>query len=205
MSFSQFGYPYSTTSPSTTCCETASRSVPDVSSGSAQAATLCCPSYENRLLASTRTELNAALGMYSSPYSAATASQGYANYLPYSTDPSTLYTTLYEIKDGTSSLHSGFAQPAAFYPYDPSLGQYQYDRQFAIIVNFVPLPRVLIQRHFLCKYFMAGMGQWISVAQPGAKMQLERQPAPLRPGCTNTEKTLIPPKGRKSCWPSLPK
>uniref|UniRef100_A0A8C0HBB9 Iroquois homeobox 6 n=1 Tax=Chelonoidis abingdonii TaxID=106734 RepID=A0A8C0HBB9_CHEAB len=138
MSFSQFGYPYSTTSqffvsasPSTTCCETASRSVPDVSSGSAQAATLCCPSYENRLLASTRTELNAALGMYSSPYSAAAASQGYANYLPYSTDPSTLYTTLnpqYEIKDGTSSLHSGFAQPAAFYPYDPSLGQYQYDR-----------------------------------------------------------------------------
>uniref|UniRef100_A0A8C4WK09 Uncharacterized protein n=1 Tax=Gopherus evgoodei TaxID=1825980 RepID=A0A8C4WK09_9SAUR len=171
--------------PSTTCCETASRSVPDVSSGSAQAATLCCPSYENRLLASTRTELNAALGMYSSPYSAATASQGYANYLPYSTDPSTLYTTLYEIKDGTSSLHSGFAQPAAFYPYDPSLGQYQYDSNSR--------PKT------------PGMGQWISVAQPGAKMQLERQPAPLRPGCTNTEKTLIPPKGRKSCWPSLPK
>ncbi|XP_024057182.1 iroquois-class homeodomain protein IRX-6 [Terrapene carolina triunguis] len=138
MSFSQFGYPYSTTSqffvsasPSTTCCETASRSVSDVSSGSAQAATICCPSYENRLLASTRTELNAALGMYSSPYSAAAAGQGYANYLPYSTDPSTLYSTLnpqYEIKDGTSSLHSGFAQPAAFYPYDHSLGQYQYDR-----------------------------------------------------------------------------
>ncbi|XP_067407455.1 iroquois-class homeodomain protein IRX-6 isoform X2 [Emydura macquarii macquarii] len=138
MSFSQFGYPYSTTSqffvsanPSTTCCETASRSVPDVSSASAQAATICCPSYENRLLASTRSELNAALGMYSSPYSAAAASQSYANYLPYSTDPSTLYTTLntqYEIKDGTSSLHSGIAQPAAFYPYDHSLGQYQYDR-----------------------------------------------------------------------------
>ncbi|XP_039359771.1 iroquois-class homeodomain protein IRX-6 isoform X2 [Mauremys reevesii] len=69
--------------------------------------------------------------MYSSPYSAAAASQGYANYLPYSTDPSALYTSLtpqYEIKDGTSSLHPGFAQPAAFYPYDPSLGQYQYDR-----------------------------------------------------------------------------
>uniref|UniRef100_K7FHH7 Iroquois homeobox 6 n=1 Tax=Pelodiscus sinensis TaxID=13735 RepID=K7FHH7_PELSI len=138
MSFSQFGYPYSTTSqffvsasPSTTCCETASRSVSDVSSGSAQAATICCPSYENRLLASTRTELNAALGMYSSPYSAAAASQGYANYLPYSADPPALYTTLtpqYEIKDGTSSLHSGIAQPAAFYPYDHSLGQYQYDR-----------------------------------------------------------------------------
>ncbi|CAM5093083.1 unnamed protein product [Natator depressus] len=138
MSFSQFGYPYSTTSqffvsasPSTTCCETASRSVSDVCSGSAHAATICCPSYENRLLTSTRTELNAALGMCSSPYSAAAASQGYANYLPYSTDPSTLYTTLnpqYEIKDGTSGLHSGIGQPAAFYPYDHSLGQYQYDR-----------------------------------------------------------------------------
>ncbi|KAG6936202.1 Iroquois related homeobox 6, partial [Chelydra serpentina] len=138
MSFSQFGYPYSTTSqffvsasPSTTCCETASRSGSDVSSGSAQAAALCCPSYENRLLAGTRTELNAALGMYGSPYSAAAASQGYANYLPYGADPSALYTTLnppYEMKDGTSSLHSGIAPPAAFYPYDHSLGQYQYDR-----------------------------------------------------------------------------
>ncbi|XP_074864889.1 iroquois-class homeodomain protein IRX-6 [Carettochelys insculpta] len=136
MSFSQFGYPYSTASqffvsasPSTTCCDTASRAASEVSSGSAQAAALCCPSYENRLLASTRTDLNAALGMYSSPYAA--ASQGYANYLPYSADRSALYPTLnpqYEIKDGTSSLHSGFAQPAAFYPYDPSLGQYQYDR-----------------------------------------------------------------------------
>uniref|UniRef100_A0A8D0GBV9 Iroquois homeobox 6 n=1 Tax=Sphenodon punctatus TaxID=8508 RepID=A0A8D0GBV9_SPHPU len=138
MSFSQFGYPYSTTSqffvsasPSTTCCDSATRSVSDVSTGSAQTATICCPSYENRLLASTRTELNAALGMYSSPYAAAAASQSYANYLPYSTDPSTLYTTLnpqYEIKDGTSSLHSGLAQPAAYYPYEHSLGQYQYDR-----------------------------------------------------------------------------
>uniref|UniRef100_A0A8C3SGW4 Iroquois homeobox 6 n=1 Tax=Chelydra serpentina TaxID=8475 RepID=A0A8C3SGW4_CHESE len=118
-------------SPSTTCCETASRSGSDVSSGSAQAAALCCPSYENRLLAGTRTELNAALGMYGSPYSAAAASQGYANYLPYGADPSALYTTLnppYEMKDGTSSLHSGIAPPAAFYPYDHSLGQYQYDR-----------------------------------------------------------------------------
>ncbi|XP_019361271.1 PREDICTED: iroquois-class homeodomain protein IRX-6 isoform X1 [Gavialis gangeticus] len=123
-------------SPSTTCCESASRSVSDVTSGSAQAATLCCPSYENRLLASTRTELNAALGMYTSPYAAAAASQSYANYLPYSADPSTLYTTLnpqYEIKDGTSSLHSGIAQPAAYYPYDHSLGQYQYDSRYGTV------------------------------------------------------------------------
>ncbi|XP_030058714.1 iroquois-class homeodomain protein IRX-6 [Microcaecilia unicolor] len=142
MSFSQFGYPYSTTSqfftssnPTTTCCESVTRSVSDTSSGSTQAAAICYSSYENRLLASTRTELSAALGMYSSPYAAAAAaaaaSQSYANYLPYSTDPSTIYTTLnpqYEIKDGTSSLHSGIAQPAAYYPYDHSLGQYQYDR-----------------------------------------------------------------------------
>nr|XP_033798789.1 iroquois-class homeodomain protein IRX-6 [Geotrypetes seraphini] len=142
MSFSQFGYPYSITSqffvspnPTTTCCESVTRSVSDTSSGSTQAAAICYSSYENTLLASTRTELNAALGMYSSPYAAAAAaaaaSQSYASYLPYNTDPSTLYTALntqYEIKDGTSSLHSGIAQPAAYYPYDHSLGQYQYDR-----------------------------------------------------------------------------
>ncbi|NXK56949.1 IRX6 protein, partial [Chauna torquata] len=34
----------------------------------------------------------------------------------------------YEIKDGTGALHSGIAQPAAYYSYDHSLGQYQYDR-----------------------------------------------------------------------------
>ncbi|XP_054856835.1 iroquois-class homeodomain protein IRX-6 [Eublepharis macularius] len=140
MSFSQFGYPYSTTSqffvsaaPTTTCCDSAPRAASDVSSGSAQTATLRCPSYENRLLASSRTELDAALGMYGSPYAAAAAaSQGYANYLPYNADPSTLYTTLnsqYEIKEGTSTLHPGIPQPgAAYYTYEHSLGQYQYDR-----------------------------------------------------------------------------
>lgn len=82
--------------PSTTCCDSISRSVSDGSSGSQTAASsFCCPSYENRLLASTRTELNAALGMYSSPYAAAAAaSQNYANYFPYSPDPSAIYSTL---------------------------------------------------------------------------------------------------------------
>ncbi|XP_056269430.1 iroquois-class homeodomain protein IRX-6a isoform X1 [Pseudoliparis swirei] len=101
----------------------------------AAASSFCCPSsYQNRLLhASSRTELNAALGMYSSPYAAAAAaSQNYANYFPYSTDPSALYSTLnpqYDIKDGTGALHSGITQTAAaYYPYDHSLGQYQYDR-----------------------------------------------------------------------------
>ncbi|XP_062356226.1 iroquois-class homeodomain protein IRX-6 [Cinclus cinclus] len=134
MSFSQFGYPYSTTSqffvpasPSTTCCEAAPRSGPDASSAPA-AASLCCAPYESRLLAPGRAELNAALGMYSAPYA---AGQGYGNYLPYGTEPAALYTALnpqYEIKDGAGTLHSGIAQPATYYSYDHSLGQYQYDR-----------------------------------------------------------------------------
>ncbi|XP_040025021.2 Iroquois homeobox protein 6a isoform X1 [Gasterosteus aculeatus] len=153
MSFSQFGYPYNATSqffvsanPSTTCCDSISRSVPDGTGGSqtaaaaaAAAAAFCCPSYENRLLASSRTELNAALGMYSSPYAAAAAaSQNYANYFPYSTDPSAIYSTLnpqYDIKDSTGTLHSGITQTAAYYPYDHSLGQYQYDRYGTVDFN----------------------------------------------------------------------
>lgn len=94
--------------PSTTCCDSISRSVSDGTGGSqtaaaaAAAASFCCPSYENRLLASSRTELNAALGMYSSPYAAAAAaSQNYANYFPYSTDPSAIYSTLV----GSLQLH----------------------------------------------------------------------------------------------------
>ncbi|XP_075433091.1 iroquois-class homeodomain protein IRX-6 isoform X2 [Ascaphus truei] len=141
MSFSQFGYPYNSnsqffvsTNPSTSCCDSASRSLSEVPAGSAQAPAICCPSYENRLLVSTRTDLNAALGVYNSPYTP--ASQGYVNYLPYSTDPATLYTALnpqYDMKDGSStSIHSGIAQPAAYFPYDHSLGQYQYDRFGAV-------------------------------------------------------------------------
>ncbi|XP_029954301.1 Iroquois homeobox protein 6a isoform X2 [Salarias fasciatus] len=105
----------------------------------AAAASFCCPPYENRLLASSRTELNAALGMYSSPYAAAAAaSQNYANYFPYSTDPSAIYSTLnpqYDIKDSTGTLHSGITQTAAYYPYDHSLGQYQYDRYGTVDFN----------------------------------------------------------------------
>ncbi|KAM4602732.1 Iroquois homeobox protein 6a isoform 2-T2 [Polymixia lowei] len=116
------------------------RSVSDgATSGSQTAASFCCPSYENRLLASSRTELNAALGMYSSPYAAAAAaSQNYANYFPYGTDPTAIYSTLnpqYDIKDGTSTLHSGITQTAAYYPYDHSLGQYQYDRYGTVDFN----------------------------------------------------------------------
>uniref|UniRef100_A0A8C6ZKE7 Iroquois homeobox 6 n=1 Tax=Nothoprocta perdicaria TaxID=30464 RepID=A0A8C6ZKE7_NOTPE len=128
MSFSQFGYPYSTASqflvpasPSATCCEGAPRAAPAASP--AAAAPLCCPPYENRLVAATRGELGAALGVYGAPYAAA---QGYAACLPYGAEPAALYPSLapqYEAKEG-----AGVAQPAAYYPYEHSLGHYQYDR-----------------------------------------------------------------------------
>ncbi|XP_075182928.1 iroquois-class homeodomain protein IRX-6 [Anomaloglossus baeobatrachus] len=137
MSFSQFGYPYNgnsqflvSTNPSTMCYDSSvSRSLPEVSAASAQTPAICCPSYENRLLVSTRTDLSAALGVYNPQYT--TASSGYTSYLPCSSDPTSLYSTLtsqYEMKEGAGSLHPGIAQPAAYYPYDHSLGQYQYDR-----------------------------------------------------------------------------
>ncbi|XP_040264876.1 iroquois-class homeodomain protein IRX-6 [Bufo bufo] len=137
MSFTQFGYPYNgnsqflvSTNPSTMCYDSSiSKSLPEVSATSAQTPTICCPSYENRLLVSTRTDLSAALGVYNPQYTA--ASPGYTSYRPCTSDPASLYSTLtsqYEMKDGASSLHPGIAQPAAYYPYDHSLGQYQYDR-----------------------------------------------------------------------------
>lgn len=42
--------------------------------------------------------------------------------------PLLLQNPQYEIKDGAGTLHSGIAQPATYYSYDHSLGQYQYDR-----------------------------------------------------------------------------
>ncbi|KAM6430259.1 iroquois-class homeodomain protein IRX-6 [Liasis olivaceus] len=136
MSFPQFGYSYSASSQifvsatsSATCCTSGSRAASDVSSGSSQTATLGCTSYENRLLAGSRTELNAALGIYGSPYAAAGANPGYANYLPYNADPSSFYTALnsqYDLKDSSPALHAGIAQPtaAAYYSYDHCFGQY---------------------------------------------------------------------------------
>ncbi|NXI05942.1 IRX6 protein, partial [Pachycephala philippinensis] len=39
----------------------------------------------------------------------------------------------YEIKDGAGTLHSGIAQPATYYSYDHSLGQYQYDSRYGTV------------------------------------------------------------------------
>ncbi|XP_075392814.1 iroquois-class homeodomain protein IRX-6 [Tenrec ecaudatus] len=139
MSFPHFGHPYSGTSqflvsasPSATCCESAPRSVSEVASGSTPAAAaLCCASYNSRLLGSARQELGAALGIYGAPYAAAAAAQSYPGYLPYGPEPSTLYGALnpqYEFKEASGSFTSSLAQPGAYYSYEPTLGQYQYDR-----------------------------------------------------------------------------
>lgn len=34
----------------------------------------------------------------------------------------------FDTKDTTASAHAGITQATAYYPYDPTLGQYQYDR-----------------------------------------------------------------------------
>ncbi|EPY80125.1 iroquois-class homeodomain protein IRX-6 [Camelus ferus] len=142
MSFSHFGHPYGSASQflvsassSATCCESAPRSVPDVASGSTPAAALCCAPYDSRLLSSARPELGAALGIYGAPYSAAAAAQSYPGYLPYSPEPPALYGALnpqYEFKEAAGNFTPSLAQPGAYYPYEPTLGQYQYDRYGAV-------------------------------------------------------------------------
>uniref|UniRef100_A0A8C4UA10 Uncharacterized protein n=1 Tax=Falco tinnunculus TaxID=100819 RepID=A0A8C4UA10_FALTI len=171
-----------------TCCEAAPRSVPDASSAPA-AASLCCAPYESRLLAPGRAELNAALGMYGAPYA---AGQGYGNYLPYSAEPAALYTALvsYEIKDGTGTLHSGIAQPAA-----DGQGRAEPACRGAGVFRRPSLPN----------HLLAGTGRWISAVRPDAKTQRGRRRAPSRPGCTSIAKTPTLPKERRSCWPSSPK
>ncbi|KAF3832335.1 hypothetical protein F7725_026000 [Dissostichus mawsoni] len=92
--------------PSTTCCDSISRSVSDGTAGSqtaAAAASFCCPSYENRILASSRTELNAALGIM------------------------TLRTA--------QALYTLASLKLLLIPYDHSLGQYQYDRYGTVDFN----------------------------------------------------------------------
>ncbi|XP_058530592.1 iroquois-class homeodomain protein IRX-6 isoform X1 [Ochotona princeps] len=139
MSFPHFGHPYSgasqflvSASSSATCCESAPHSMSDVTSGSTPPApTLCCAPYDNRLLGTARPELGAALGIYGTPYAAAAAAQSYPGYLPYGPEPPALYGALnpqYEFKEAAGSFTPGLAQPGAYYPYEQTLGQYQYDR-----------------------------------------------------------------------------
>ncbi|XP_020793294.2 iroquois-class homeodomain protein IRX-4a [Boleophthalmus pectinirostris] len=136
MSYPQFGYPYSsapqflmTTNSLTTCCESTGRSIADSGVAASGQTPVYCPVYESRLLATARHELSsaAALGVYGSPYTA--TGQGYGNYVTYGTDASAFYSLgTFDTKEATASAHAGITQATAYYPYDPTLGQYQYDR-----------------------------------------------------------------------------
>uniref|UniRef100_A0A8C9UXT8 Homeobox domain-containing protein n=1 Tax=Scleropages formosus TaxID=113540 RepID=A0A8C9UXT8_SCLFO len=147
MSFPHFGHPpYSAPSqffvsanPSTTCCDSISRSARDGSAALEAAGARYCPSRGSHCAASARVGLSAPLAMYRAPCaSAAAGSHGYANCFPYGSDPSAFYPSLntqYDIKDGAGSFHAGITQATAFYPYESTLGQYQYDRYGTVDFN----------------------------------------------------------------------
>ncbi|DAA17762.1 iroquois-class homeodomain protein IRX-4 isoform X1 [Bos taurus] len=136
MSYPQFGYPYSsapqflmTTNSLSTCCESGGRTLADSGPAASAQAPVYCPVYESRLLATARHELNsaAALGVYGGPYG---GSQGYGNYVTYGSEASAFYSlNSFDSKDAPGSAHAGLAPAAAaYYPYEPALGQYPYDR-----------------------------------------------------------------------------
>ncbi|KAM8902115.1 iroquois-class homeodomain protein IRX-4 isoform 1-T1 [Lycaon pictus] len=137
MSYPQFGYPYSsapqflmTTNSLSTCCESGGRTLAESGPAASAQAPVYCPVYESRLLATARHELNsaAALGVYGGPYG---GSQGYGNYVTYGSEASAFYSLNgFDSKDGPGSAHAGLAPAAAaaYYPYEPALGQYPYDR-----------------------------------------------------------------------------
>ncbi|KAM7231402.1 hypothetical protein CapIbe_017847 [Capra ibex] len=136
MSYPQFGYPYSsapqflmTTNSLSACCESGGRSLADSGPAASAPAPVYCPVYESRLLATARHELNsaAALGVYGGPYG---GSQGYGNYVTYGSEASAFCSlNSFDSKDAPGSAHAGLAPAAAaYYPYEPALGQYPYDR-----------------------------------------------------------------------------
>ncbi|XP_063276002.1 iroquois-class homeodomain protein IRX-4 [Prinia subflava] len=135
MSYPQFGYPYSSapqflmsTNSLTTCCESSSRTLAETGAAASAQTPVYCPVYESRLLATARHELNsaAALGVYGGPYA---GPQGYGNYVTYGTEAPPFYSlNSLDAKDGSGSAHAGIAPAAAYYPYDHTLSQYQYDR-----------------------------------------------------------------------------
>ncbi|XP_054020226.1 iroquois-class homeodomain protein IRX-4 isoform X1 [Dryobates pubescens] len=137
MSYPQFGYPYSSapqflmsTNSLTTCCESSGRTLADTGAAASAQTPVYCPVYESRLLATARHELNsaAALGVYGSPYA---GPQGYGNYVTYGTEAPAFYSlNSLEAKDGSGSAHAGIAPAAAYYPYDHTLSQYQYDSRY---------------------------------------------------------------------------
>uniref|UniRef100_G1P9I7 KN homeodomain domain-containing protein n=1 Tax=Myotis lucifugus TaxID=59463 RepID=G1P9I7_MYOLU len=112
-----------------TCCESGGRTLADSGPAASAQAPVYCPVYESRLLATARHELNsaAALGVYGGPYG---GSQGYGNYVTYGSEASAFYSlNSFDSKDAPGSAHAGLAPAAAaYYPYEPALGQYAYDR-----------------------------------------------------------------------------
>ncbi|EFB14787.1 hypothetical protein PANDA_007419, partial [Ailuropoda melanoleuca] len=119
-----------TTNSLSTCCESGGRTLADSGPAASAQAPVYCPVYESRLLATARHELNsaAALGVYGGPYG---GSQGYGNYVTYGSEASAFYSLNgFDSKDGPGSAHAGLAPAAAaaYYPYEPALGQYPYDR-----------------------------------------------------------------------------
>uniref|UniRef100_A0A8D0GP08 Iroquois homeobox 4 n=1 Tax=Sphenodon punctatus TaxID=8508 RepID=A0A8D0GP08_SPHPU len=137
MSYPPFGYSYSSAAPQflmatnslSTCCESSCRPLSDSAGAAATAQPpVYCPVYESRLLATARQELSsaAALSVYGSPYP---GTQGYGNYVTYGTEASAFYSlNSFDSKDGSGSAHAGITQAGAYYPYDHTLSQYQYDR-----------------------------------------------------------------------------
>ncbi|KAM5264146.1 iroquois-class homeodomain protein IRX-4 isoform 2-T2 [Ctenodactylus gundi] len=135
MSYPQFGYPYSSapqflmaTNSLSTCCEAGGRSLAESGPAAAAQAPVYCPVYEGRLLATARHELGsaAALGVYGGAYG---GSQGYSNYVSYGSEAAFYSLNSFDSKDGSGSAHAGLAPAAAaYYPYEPALGQYPYDR-----------------------------------------------------------------------------
>ncbi|XP_023562776.1 iroquois-class homeodomain protein IRX-4 [Octodon degus] len=110
------------------CCEPGGRALAESGPAAPAQAPVYCPVYEGRLLATARHELgSAALGVYGGPYAGA---QGYGNYAAYSSEASAFYSlNSFDSKDGSGSTHAGLAPAAAaYYPYEPALGQYPYDR-----------------------------------------------------------------------------
>ncbi|XP_054748348.1 iroquois-class homeodomain protein IRX-6-like [Lytechinus pictus] len=134
-SYPQFGFPYpassqllmSAAAPATTCCESGRPVASDPHPGQA----VCCPPLDSRaaLLHSARVS-GLPTALYSSPYAAAAAEQGYVHF---AADPSAFYSPLSSAYADLKGTPEGYAaalaaQQAACYPYDPATYQYYGDR-----------------------------------------------------------------------------
>ncbi|KAL4630003.1 iroquois-class homeodomain protein irx-4-A-like [Arapaima gigas] len=124
VSYPQLGYPYS---PAPQFLVSGAAPDPAAMAASGQTS-LYCPLYERALLATTRRELSSAatLGLYGNSYP---GNQGYGGYMSYGSDASAFYSlSTFDANEGGAPAAAGTPQSAGFSPYDPALGQYQYDR-----------------------------------------------------------------------------